>query len=237
MSPSGRIDEQVAVVTGASRGIGAAIARKLASLGAAVVLLGRDKAALDHVASSISGKAEPFPCDVTSFDDVNQMSYHVAQKYGRVDLLVNNAGVGVFGKPLHELEPEEFDRMVTTNLRGPYLTMRAFAPLMIGAQRGQIINISSITSKNPVKGAAAYAATKWALNGLSVSAAEELRDYNIRVSIICPGSTNTDLSPHEGLRTERMLTPDDIAHAVAMLATQSGQSFVSELVIRPTRKP
>ena len=115
--------------------------------------------------------------------------------------------------------------------------MRAFAPVMIERQAGHIINISSIASKNSLPNGAAYAASKWGLNGLSYSAAEELRGHNIRVSVVCPGSTDTELSPHGGKDPTRMLQPGDVAHVVAMLVTQSPQSFASEIVLRPTQKP
>ncbi len=126
---------------------------------------------------------------------------------------------------------------MNTNLRGVYYMIRGFAPLMIRAQSGHIINISSLAGKNALPGGAAYAASKWGLNGLSYSVAEELRVHNIRVAVICPGSVNTDLSPHEGKKTERMLQAGDVAHAVAMLVTQSPQSFASEILLRPTQKP
>ena len=114
---------------------------------------------------------------------------------------------------------------------------RAFAPMMIRARSGHIINISSLAGKNALPNGAAYAASKWGLNGLSYSLAEELRVHNIRVSVICPGSTNTELSPHEGKDPAKMLQPGDVARLVAMLVTQSPQSFVSEISLRPTQKP
>jgi short-subunit dehydrogenase len=109
--------------------------------------------------------------------------------------------------------------------------------MMIRAGSGHIINISSISGKNALPNGAAYAASKWGLNGLSYSVGEELRSHNIRVSVICPGSTNTELSPHEGKDVRKMLQPEDVAHAVEMLVTQSPQSFVSEIILRPTQKP
>jgi short-subunit dehydrogenase len=109
--------------------------------------------------------------------------------------------------------------------------------MMIQGGGGHIINISSLAGKNPLPNGAAYAASKWALNGLSYSVAEELRGHNIRVSVICPGSVQTDLSPHEGKDAKKMLQPDDVAHAVEMLVTQAPQSFVSEVLLRPTQKP
>ena len=99
------------------------------------------------------------------------------------------------------------------------------------------MNISSLASKNALPNGAAYAASKWGLNGLTVSVAEELRGKNIRVSVVCPGSVHTDFSPHAGKDSKKMLQPDDIAHVVGMLVTQSPQSFASEVLIRPTMKP
>jgi short-subunit dehydrogenase len=109
--------------------------------------------------------------------------------------------------------------------------------MMIRARNGHIINISSLAGKNALPNGAAYAASKWGLNGLTYSVAEELRPYNIRVSVICSGSVDTDLSPHEGKSAEKMLQPTDVAHVVAMMVTQSPQSFTSEVLLRPTQKP
>jgi len=231
---------QVAVITGAGRGIGAAIARKLAGLGAMAVLCGRTRSLLDSTAQGIvqsGGKAEAVPCDVTNLQSVEEVARRVASSFGKADIVVNNAGIGGFGGPLHQLPADEWDRIMNTNLRGVYYVTRAFAPVMIKAQAGHIINISSLAGKNALPNGAAYAASKWGLNGLSYSLAEELRSFNIRVSVICPGSTNTELSPHAGKDPARMLQPEDVAHVVAMLVTQSPQSFVSEISLRPTQKP
>jgi len=231
---------QVAIITGGGHGIGAAIAMSLAELGAIAVLCGRNQAALDTTAKSIAeagGQAEDILCDVTSLESVEAAASQVESLFGRADILVNNAGIGGFGGPLHQLPPDAWDQILDTNLRGVYYAIRAFAPMMIRTRSGHIINISSISGKNPLPNGAAYAASKWGLNGLSYSVAEELRGHNIRVSVICPGSTNTDLSPHAGKDPAKMLQPEDVAHAVEMLVTQSPQSFVSEIVLRPTQKP
>jgi 3-oxoacyl-[acyl-carrier protein] reductase len=231
---------QVAVITGAGRGIGAAIARELSSLGATAVLCGRTRAALESSAQAIvqaGGKAEVVLCDVTSLPSVEAAAKRVETSFGRVDILVNNAGIGGFGGPLHQLAPDSWEQILNTNLRGVFYTTRAFAPMMIRARSGHIINISSLAGKNALPNGAAYAASKWGLNGLSYSVAEELRLHNIRVAVICPGSTNTELSPHAGKDHSKMLQPEDVAHAVAMLVTQAPQSFVSEILVRPTQKP
>jgi 3-oxoacyl-[acyl-carrier protein] reductase len=231
---------QVAVVTGAGRGIGAAIARKLASLGATAVLCGRTKETLDATAQTIlaaGGKVEVIPCDVTILHQFEYAAARVDSTFGRLDILVNNAGVAGLNEPLHMLLPDDWDRILNTNLRGVYFAIRACAPLMIRAYSGHIINISSLAGKNALPNGAAYAASKWGLNGLTYSVAEELRQHNIRVSVICPGSTETELTPHAGKDPNKMLQPDDVAHAVGMLVTQAPRSFVSEILLRPTQKP
>ena len=234
------LDAKVAVVTGSGRGIGAAIAERLAHIGASVVVSGRTSGTLERTVEAITragNRAEAKPCDVTSLESVTQLGRHVRERYGRIDILVNNAGIGGFGGPLHQLPTERWDQILNTNLRGVFYTIRNLATLMIESGGGHIINISSLAGKNPLPGGAAYAASKWGLNGLTYSLAEELRAHNIRVSLICPGSTNTDLSPHEGKDPGRMLQPDDVAHVVEMLVTQSPQSFASEILLRPIKKP
>jgi 3-oxoacyl-[acyl-carrier protein] reductase len=231
---------QVAVVTGAGRGIGAAIASRLAALGATAVLCGRTQSTLDATARSIldaGGKVEVIPCDVTVLHQLEYTAARVDTTYGRLDILVNNAGVARFTEPLHNLLPEDWDRVLNTNLRGVYFAIRTFAPLMIRAYGGHIINISSLAGKNPLRDGAAYAASKWGLNGLTYSVAEELRGHNIRVSVVCPGSVETELGPHTGKDPSKMLQPDDVAHAVAALVTQAPRSFMSEILLRPTQKP
>ncbi len=231
---------QVAVVTGAGRGIGAAIAHKLAALGATVVLCGRTLKILEATAASISalgGKAQAIECDVTDLASVQALAAFVAQKFGRLDILINNAGVGAFAAPLHEMTPEAWEKLLNTNLRGVFYCVRSFAPMMIKAGTGHIVNISSLAGKNALPNGAAYAASKWGLNGLSYSIAEELRGHGIRVSVVCPGSVDTELSPHTGKDPNKMLKPDDVAHVVAMLVTQAPQSFASEVLLRPAQKP
>lgn len=235
------LQSQIAVVTGAGRGVGEATARRLASMGAHVVLAARDRNRLHQVERDIAaagGQASPFPCDLQNASAVAALGNFVAETFRRCDILVNNAGVGLAGKPLHETTPDEWDRVLATNLRGPYLTIRALAPLMIAARSGHIVNISSLAGKNPLPNGAAYSASKWGLNGLTYSVAEELRQYGIRVSVIAPGSINTDFGHSaSGKDPAKKLQPDDIAAVVASLVTQAPQSFISEVLMRPTQKP
>lgn len=239
-SAASPLQGQVAIVTGAGAGIGAAIARRLAHMGARTFLCGRRRAPLEATATAIAkagGHAEVAECDVTDLASVETVAALVERKAGRADILINNAGIGSFAGPLHQMPPASWEQVMNTNLRGVYYCMRSFVPAMIRAGHGHIVNISSLAGKNALPNGAAYAASKWGLNGLSYSAAEELRGYNIRVSVVCPGSVHTDLSPHAGKDPKKMLQPDDVAHVVAMLVTQEAQSFVSEVLLRPTQKP
>ncbi len=238
------LQNQVAVVTGAARGIGEAVARRLARMGASVALVARDQAQLGQAQAAIEkdgGKGVVMACDLTDAKAVAALGDCVRKEYGRCDILVNNAGTGTPGKPLIEVEPEEWDRVMDTNLRGPYLTIRALAPMMIAARSGHIINISSLAGKNPLPNGAAYAASKWGLNGLTYSTAEELRQYNVRVAVIAPGSVDTGFgggkAPGQGKDRSKMVQPADVARAVAMLVTQAPNSFISEVLLRPTMKP
>jgi len=237
---SGRLEGKIAIVTGGSRGIGLAIAAKLAELGSEVVITARSRDELEKAAQSIrksGGKCEAAACDVSSLSDVEQLARKLAHRQKRLKIVVNNAGVGGFSTPLHEMDPESWDKIVNTNLRGVYHMVRAFAPTLIANGGGDIINISSLAGKNALPNGAAYSASKWGLNGLSYSVAEELRGHNIRVTVVCPGSVNTDLSPHTGKNLSKMLQPADVAHVIGMIVTQAPQSFASEILLRPTQKP
>ena len=229
---------QIAIITGAGRGIGRAISLRLASMGATVLLTARNVSHLSEVKREIEsagGSATAFPVDLLQEDGIAAFAVSVKEQYGRCDILVNNAGIGSFNQPLHETAPDTWSTIIDTNLRAPYLTIRAFAPMMIAAGSGHIINISSLAGHNPLKNGAAYSASKWGLNGMTYSVAEELRDYGIRVSAVAPGSVNTDFG-RSGRDGSWKIQPDDVANIVAMLVTQSPKSFVSEVLVRPARK-
>jgi 3-oxoacyl-[acyl-carrier protein] reductase len=232
---------KVAVVTGAARGIGEAIALRLARMGAAVVLTARDSARLTQVKAAIeqqAGKAIALPCDLIDAGAVAAFGERVHEQCGRCDILVNNAGIAVLRKPLIDLPVEEWDQMMDTNLRAPYLMIRSLAPMMIAARSGHIINISSLAGKNVLPDGAAYSASKWGLNGLTYSVAEELRQHNVRVSVIAPGSVNTTFGGSGSTKDRtRLVQPGDVAQVIAMLVTQAPTSFVSEVLLRPTTKP
>jgi NAD(P)-dependent dehydrogenase (short-subunit alcohol dehydrogenase family) len=236
------LDSQIALVTGAARGVGEAVSLRLASLGAHVLLVARDTQRLNQVRNQIQtnkGQATVLPCDLTDPDAIARLAEQVARDHKRLDILVNNAAIGGTGQPLHEVSPEDWDRLIDTNLRAPYLLIRAFAPMMIAARSGHIVNISSLAGHNPLPNNAPYAASKWGLNGLTYSVAEELRPHKIRVSVIAPGSIDTHFGGGHSSSKDpaKMLQPDDVAAVVATLVTQAPQSFISEVLLRPTQKP
>ena len=233
------LDGEIGVVTGAGRGIGEAVSKRLGRMGARVLLVARDGSRLDEVRRQIEdegGRAETHALDLLQPAAIEGFAESLTHRHGRCDILVNNAGVGSFGTPLHDTSLEDWEAMIGTNLRAPYLMIRSIAPLMIAAGRGHIINISSLAGHNPLKNGAAYSASKWGLNGLTYSVAEELREHGIRVSTVAPGSVNTDFG-RGGKDASWKIQPEDVANIVAMLVTQSPQSFVSEVLVRPARKP
>lgn len=239
MTPS-PLQDQVAIVTGASHGIGEAIALQLAEMGATVVIAARNRQRLEELARRPAGEKGclvAHACDVRDPGGVSGLVAAALARAGRLDILVNNAGIGAFGLPLHETPPDVWQAVMETNLRAVYLAVRAAAPAMIQRQSGHIINIASLAAHNPVPKGAVYAASKWGLAGLTYSMAEELRGYGIRASLVSPGSVDTDLVPDRGKDRDKMLRPEDVAHVVAMLVTQGPQSFASEVLLRPTRKP
>jgi len=233
------ITGQVALVTGASRGIGLAIAGRLGQMGARVALCARDEGRLESAAAGLRRagiEASVFAADVTRADSIASLVERTRAGLGPIDILVNNAGIGTFG-PAHELSEADWDAVLDTNLKSVFLITRAVAPQMISRRTGHIINIASLAGKNAFPGGGIYCASKWGLLGLTYCLAEDLRGYGIRVAAVCPGSVDTEFSPHPGKDAAKMLQPEDVAHAVATLVTQAPQSFISEVLLRPTQKP
>jgi 3-oxoacyl-[acyl-carrier protein] reductase len=233
------LEGKVALVTGANRGIGFAIARRLGQMGARVSICARDLARLEQSASSLRGEGIEtlaIPADICNAEQISSLVQKTQQELGPIDILVNNAGIGAF-KPFHEFTETDWDRVLDTNLKSVFLVSRAAVPEMIRRQTGHIVNISSLAGKSTFANGAIYCASKWGLMGLSGCMAEDLRAYGIRVSAICPGSVATEFAGQSKKDPSKVLQPDDIAHAVAALVTQSEGSFISEVHIRPTRKP
>jgi len=231
---------KVALVTGGGNGIGRAASVAFARYGAKVAVVDRDAAGAGATAGIIrqnGGEALAVTADVTRSADVKAYVKATIEKFGRIDCFFNNAGIEGKVSPTADYDEAVFDAVISVNVKGVFLGLRHVLPEMIRQGGGHIVNISSLAGKNPLPNGAAYAASKWGLNGLTYSVAEELRGKNIRVSVVCPGSVDTTEGWHHGKSSNKMLQPDQIAHVVEMLVTQGPQSFVSEVLIRPTQKP
>jgi 3-oxoacyl-[acyl-carrier protein] reductase len=239
MDAAKQLEGKVALVTGASRGIGLAIARSLGRMGARLSLCARDAERLESAANELKGEGITVfaaPADVTRADQIASLVQGTEQTLGPVEILVNNAGIGYFG-PVQEASEANWDAVLDTNLKSVFLISKAIAPGMILRRSGHIVNIASLAGKNAFANGGIYCASKWGLIGLTQCMAEDLRQYGIRVSAVCPGSVATEFSPHAGKDTSKMLQAEDVAHAVEMILTQAPQSFISEVLLRPTQKP
>ncbi|MGH9742436.1 MAG: SDR family oxidoreductase [Candidatus Acidiferrum sp.] len=235
---SASLSGEVALVTGGSRGIGRAIAFRLAQLGASVAICGRDSEALKAAEAGLKKIGSPVYsriADVSRSTDVSVLVDATQAALGPISILVNNAGIGLFG-PAHEKTEADWDHVLGTNLKSIFLVSRAVVPSMIGRGAGDIINISSLAGRNAFAGGGLYCASKWGLQGLSACMAEDLREHGIRVSVVSPGSVATDFSPRGPKDPSKALAPEDVAHAVEMIVTQAPGSFLSEIQLRPLHK-
>jgi NAD(P)-dependent dehydrogenase (short-subunit alcohol dehydrogenase family) len=239
--PAGPLQSRVALVTGGSRGIGKAIAFKLAALGASVSLCGRDEESLRIAAAGLEStgvKIFALRADVTNEKEILALVHATEKQLGHISILVNNAGTGSGGfGAIQDKSETEWDHVMNTNLKSVFFVSRAVIPAMIQRRAGDIVNISSLAGKNTFAGGGIYCASKWALQGLSGCMAEDLRAHGIRVSVICPGSVATDFTGRGPKDPAKVLTADDVAHAVTMVLTQGSQSFISEVHLRPLVKP
>lgn len=230
-----RLEGNVALVTGGSMGIGLAIGRRLAEEGASVVLAARTPPQLEKAAAELQKEglqANAIAADVSREEDVERLIETSVKRHGRIDILVNNAGMGVF-KPVAELTPREFDTMWETNLRGAFLTTRAVLPHMFKAEHGELVYINSLAGKNSFKGGAGYSATKWGLRAFASSLMLEVREHNIRVTTVFPGSVDTSFSA-SGRKGAHITQPRDVADAVLFAITAPARSMFSEIDLRPT---
>ena len=233
-----KLDHQVALVTGAGRGIGRAIALSLAAEGCTAVLVSRTGEELDAVRIQIEnkgGSAVSIRADITRDEEVIRVFDEVNRRFGRLDILVNNAGIGRF-LPVREMQPSDLDAMWSINMRAVFQCTQQAVHIMESQRSGIIVNISSLAGKNAFVNGAGYAATKWALMGFAKCLMLEERQFNIRVITICPGSVDTSFSDQgrDLSRSEKILAPEDVAESVLAAITAHPRAMVSEIDIRPT---
>jgi 3-oxoacyl-[acyl-carrier protein] reductase len=233
------LNGKIALVTGAGKGIGKAIAMALANEGVHVGLLARTEKDIQAVADQIKAlgvKASFATADVSNRVEVEAAVAQVQQELGPVDILINNAGTGTFGKFL-ELEPEVWENQIRVNLFGVYYATRAVLPQMIERKTGDIINISSTAGKSGSPVTSAYSASKFAVFGLSESLMQEVRKHNIRVTALAPSTVVTDLAQSANLITgdpERVMHPEDFAELIIAQLKLNRRIFVKEASIFST---
>ncbi|NNE99359.1 MAG: SDR family oxidoreductase [Pyrinomonadaceae bacterium] len=234
------LENKVAVITGASKGIGKAIAETLLHAGMTVFICGRNKADLDNAISDLGrfGKVGGEICDVRSETQVKMMLDECSRLFGGIDVLINNAGVGVFGKTVEKLDPDDFRWVLETNLFGVFYACHYALPYINKRGGGYIINISSLAGQNAHPKMAAYNASKFGLNGFSEALMQEVRQDDIKVSYICPGSVNTEFGDDK-ISNEKawQLQPEDVAQAVLDLLKHRSNSLPSKVELRPSKPP
>jgi len=241
---SPRLRGKVALITGAAGGVGACAARAMAAEGAAVLLSDADAAGAERVAAELGEIAASRGHDVTSEEDWKAVAAWALEAHGRVDALVNNAGV-FLAAPLTETSPEDFRRVLDVNATGVFLGMRALAPVMSEQRAGSIVNVSSVAGLMGSPLLSAYAASKWAVRGMTKVVAKELARFGVRVNSVHPGQIDTDMNTRQrektpelidrliaGIPLQRIGTPQEVSHALVYLASDESVYVTgSELVI------
>jgi NAD(P)-dependent dehydrogenase (short-subunit alcohol dehydrogenase family) len=239
-----QMDGMVAIVTGASRGLGRAIAKAYAKEGAKVVVTSRPRSptglsgTAEQTAQAIQeagGEALAVPCDVTEEDQVRSMVQQVMDRYGRIDVLVNNAGIMIPSEPFLDIDPERWDELWAVNVRGPYLNCRHVIPIMMRQRRGSIVNIGSRAADAPRSGGTAYNSSKIAFHMFSLCLAEELEAYNIAVNVLSPGSMKSEGSsviPWARHDWHERVEPEACGPSAVFLALQSAETFTGQVKLR-----
>jgi NADP-dependent 3-hydroxy acid dehydrogenase YdfG len=244
---SDNIQGKVIVITGASSGLGEASARLLSAQGASVVLGARRQDRLQSLEGELTGsggKAIAIPTDVTHYEQVKKLVDAAVQAYGRIDVMINNAGL-MPQSPLERLKIDEWDRMIDVNIKGVLYGIAAALPYMKQQKAGHIINVSSVAGHKVGPGFAVYAATKHAVRALSEGLRQEVKPYNIRTTVISPGAVATELpdsvtEPDVAERVRKAyeiaIPADSFARAVAFAISQPEDVDVNEILFRPTRQ-
>lgn len=232
---------QIALITGASRGIGRAIAVRLAEAGATIALASRTTDDLQKVAEMINaagGKALAVPTDVTEEQQLTELVECVLSQFGRVDILVNNAGGGTPRTPVVKARLADWEWTLRVNLWATMILSKLVLPGMIERQQGAIVNICSLAGMTGKAGEAAYAAAKFGIRGFTQSLFEEVREYGIKVSAICPGYVDTTMiPPNRRVDRDKMISPEDVADVVYNVVTSPARMCPVEIVLQPQYDP
>ena len=226
----------IALVTGAGRGIGRAICTELGRAGANVVAAARTQSEIDAVAREITaagGTAAAFPADLADERSIVELFGQIRERFGRLDIVVNNAGIGLFG-PVAEFSAEAFDKVISVNLRGTFLCCREAMRIMIPQHSGYVINISSVVGIKGYPSQAAYTASKHGVVGLTKSLAVEAQPHGIRVSVVLPGGVDSGMvgDARPDLDRSVLLQPDDVAQTVMFLLSLSDRAAIDQIYVR-----
>ncbi len=219
--------DKVAIVTGASKGLGAAITQRLAQEGITVIASARSEEKLRSLAQTNPKFILPFPCDVTQSEQVQSLIQYTIDTCGKIDLLINNAGLGRFA-PLDELKEEDWNEMMQVNLTGVFLACKYAIP-HLKETKGHIINISSVAGTVAFPNGGGYCATKFGLMGLSESLTQELKPHHVKVSTLCPGSIKTEFHP----APDWALEAEQVAETVWMIASAPKNVIINQIIMRP----
>ncbi len=231
-----QLASKVAIVTGASRGIGRAVSVALAQEAATVVLAARSIQKLQETADKVTeagGKAEIVVTELTEEESIKNLVKVISDKFSRLDILVNNAGV-TYSAKLEDTITEDWERCMQINARAPFILCREALPLLRKSQAGYIINIASVVGVKGYPLQSAYTSSKHALRGMTISLAEELKGSNIRVHLLCPGGVDTELvqKVRPDIKKDELMQPEEIAELVLYLVTHKGNAVIDELHIR-----
>jgi NADP-dependent 3-hydroxy acid dehydrogenase YdfG len=238
------LKNEVAIVTGASRGVGKAISLKLAEEGCHVAVVARTETELAELAGEMTGKgvrALPIVADVSQEEDVKKVVEQTLSQFGRVDILVNNAGIGRYGS-LEELTVEDYDDMMDTNMRSTFLCTKFVFPKMKEQRKGHILNVASVAGLKGLLNESIYCSTKFAQVGFAQALDYEARPFGVKVSSICPGGINTTFAFGTGRvpgdpRFEDFLNADEVADVILFVLQQPEQARIIQVAMRPMSEP